>query len=754
MEAAGAVGRSVPRLDAVAKVTGRAKYAGDLTLPGMAHVRVWRSPVPHGRLHRIETGAALAVPGVLAVLTAADLADLDPYYGPAFKDQPILAADRVRYAGEPVAAVIAETEAAAAWAVARLEVELEELPAVATIDAALADGAPVLHERLRPAGHFRDLAALTPVPEKNLCQHSHYERGDVEAAFAAADVVVEGTYTLPAVYHYAMEPHTVLAQWEAEGITVWAATQHPFPVRKELAEIFGLPLARVRVVVPYLGGAYGSKCYTKLEPLAVAASRKVGRPVRLALAVEEACRTVVRHGARCWIRTAARRDGTLLAREAKIYFDTGAYADVGPRVVKKAGYRLPGPYRIPHLRVDAYAVYTNTVPAGAYRGYGTPQVTWAGESQLDELAERLGMDPVELRLKNLLRRGEPYAAGDRPIDGDLPGDLRALARAIGWEEAAPPGRARGVAVGFKDGGGTHTVSTALVRIHADGSVTLLAGSVEHGQGARTVLAQIAAEILELPVERIAVAPPDTAVTPFDQGTSASRSTTLMGLAVAAAARDAREQLVRAAAEVLGAPPGAVRYAGGILSAGGASLGIAEVVRRYFGLPGGELVGRGAYRPEVFEGTLGGATTYWEIGMGAAEVSVDADTGLVRVHRYVSLADVGRAVNPRECEGQDEGGAMQALGHTLFEQLVQEEGQILNPTLADYRVPLFTDLPEAFSTVLVENGDGPGPFGLKGLGEGGTFAVAPAVANALARATGVRVRELPLTPERVWRALRA
>ncbi len=747
------VGAAVPRLDAMAKVTGRAKFTTDLVIPGMAQVKIWRSPLPHGRLLAIDASKALELPGVLAVVTRADLTDLDPYYGAAFKDQPILAIDKVRYAGEPVAAVIAETEATATEALDLLDVEIEELPAVTTPEAALAEGAPILHDTLRSAGHFRDLTSLRPIPEKNICQHSHYERGDVDAAFATADVIAEDTFTLPTVFHYSMEPHATVARWEKTGITVWATTQHPFPVQKELAEIFHFPLAKVQVIVPYIGGSYGSKCYTKLEPLAVLASRTVKRPVRLALTVEESCKTIVRHAARCWYKTGAKRDGTIVARECKVYLDTGAYADIGPRVAKKAGYRAVGPYRIPNLRVDSYAVMTNSVPAGAYRGYGTPQVTWPGESQLDVLAERLGMDPVELRLRNLLKRGEEYFKGDRPIDGDLLQDLRALADAIQWRGAAPSGQARGVAVGFKDGGGTHTVSTALIRIHADGSVTLLAGSVEHGQGSRTALAQIAAEVLKLPLGQVSVVTPDTAITPFDQGTSASRSTTLMGLAVADAARDALTQLVAAGAELLGVAPDEIAAEDGHLVAGGKRVTFGEVVRRHFGLPGGELIGSGCFKPESFEGTLGGATTYWEIGMGAAEVSVEAATGEVTLHRYISLADIGKAVNPRECEGQDEGAAMQAIGHTLFEELVREDGQILNPNLVDYRVPLFTDLPEEFATILIENGDGPGPFGLKGIGESGTFGVAPAVANALARLTGVRLTALPLTPERVWRALR-
>ncbi len=772
------VGTSARRVDAAEKVTGRAQYVTDLRLPGMAHAKIWRSPLPHARVGRIDSAAARACPGVLAVVTAADITGCEPLYGPAYKDTPILAADRVRYAGEPVAVVLAETEAQAEAALKLLDVEFHELPAVTTIDAAMAPGAPVLHETLRPSGHFRDLMSLHPIPERNICQDYHYERGDVARGFAEADLVVDDTFTLPAIFHYAMEPHAAVARVTPEGITVWAATQHPFPVRKELAELFRVPLSHVQVIVPAIGGAYGGKCYTKVEPIAVACARIVRRPVRVAITIEESAKTITRHAARCRVKTGVRRDGTILARECEVLLDTGAYADIGPRVAKKSGYRAPGPYRIPNLKVTSLAVFTNNVPAGAYRGYGTPQITWASECQMDMIAERLGMDPLAFRLKNLLKRGEEYVPGDTPMDGDMLDGLRQTAEAIGWPRATPgrelrvagpgfqpgtsdpePGTASprrsavGLACAFKDGGGTHSVSTAIVRIHADGSVTVLMGSVEHGQGARTVMAQIAAETLGVPLERVIVATPDTALTPFDQGTSASRSTTLMGLAVQAAAREAREQLLKVAAGALEADPGRMETQDGAVLVDGAPVPFAEIFGRHFGLPGGEIIGSGSYRPAVWTGTLASATTFWEVGMGAAQVAVDEETGQVEVQRYISFADVGRAINPRECEAQDEGAAMQGIGPALFESLVNQNGELLNASPVDYRVPTWEDLPEHFGTILLQNGDGPGPFGSKGVGESGTFCVAAAIGNAIARATGVRLKEQPMTPERVWRALK-
>jgi len=452
------VGRAVPRLDARDKVTGAARYVSDLVLPGMAHAKVWRSPVPHARILRVHTERAAAAPGVLAVCAAADLPVKRLYFGPAYRDQPILAHEVIRYAGEPVVAVIAETEACAAAALRLVDVSYEELPAATNAEQALAAAAPLHHPEIERAGHFRDLSGLRPIPGTNVCQHYQLERGDLARSLAEADLVIEGTYHYPALSHHALEAHCAVARVDGDGVTVWAGTQHPFPVRKDLAEVFDLPFAAVQVVVPLIGGAFGGKCYTKIEPLAAALAARVRRPVRLALSPEESARTLTRHAVSVRVKTAVKRDGTLLARECEVVLDTGAYADIGPRVATKAGYRAPGPYRIPTLRIDSKCVYTNNVPAGAYRGYGVPQVTWAGESQMDVIAERLGLDPLAFRVRNLLKRGEEYVAGDTPIDGDLAEGLEQTARAVGWTAPLPRGRGRGLTFAMKDGGGTHTES--------------------------------------------------------------------------------------------------------------------------------------------------------------------------------------------------------------------------------------------------------------------------------------------------------
>jgi CO/xanthine dehydrogenase Mo-binding subunit len=725
-------------------------FISDLRIPGMVHAKLWRSPLPHARLKGIETTAAAAAPGVLAVLTAEDLAGYDRFFGPAYKDQPILAMERVRYAGEPVAAVIASSEREAATAVPLLEVDLEELPAVTTLDEALAPDAPLLHAHLRLAGHFRDLAHLRPVPNSNICHHFHFARGDIAQGFAAAEVIFEDTFTFPMVHHYSMEPHVAIARVEHGQITVWASTQHPFPVRKELAEMFGLPLSHVQVIVPYLGGAYGNKSYTKIEPLVVAMAHKVGRPVRLALTVEESFKIVRRAAARVTMKTGVKRDGTLVARQCTAYYQIGAYADVGPRVVQKAGYTACGPYRIPHAQIDTHAVYSNTVNSVAFRGYGVPQLAWAYESQMDMMAERLGLDALDMRLKNLLRRGEEFAPGDLPIDCDFHGSLQRVAAAVGWGQPTGPRQGRGLACVIK-APLAPSISSALVRMHADGSVTLLTGTVEIGQGARTVLAQIVAEELALPLAWVRLALPEFGMSPYDQATSSSRSTTLMGLALQTAAQDLRQQLLEIAAEQLQTHIDSLTLRDGAVETPQGRYPYAEIIQRHFGLPAGELIGRGVYRG-TRGAPLGGVAPFWEVSLAAAQVEVDEETGQVQLQKYVSIADVGKAIHPLQCEAQEEGGVMMGVGHTFFEHMVYQDGQLLNPGLIDYRIPTMHDLPEDLHSILVENADGPGPYGAKGIGESGLMPTAPAIANALARAIGVRLKELPLTPERVRAAI--
>jgi CO/xanthine dehydrogenase Mo-binding subunit len=746
----GAVGRRVERADGRVKLAGQAEFTGDIRPPRMLYGAVLRSPVAHARVLTVNASPAEKLDGVVAVLTAGDLADLDPFYGHALRDRPIVAIDRVRFAGEPVAVVAAETQAAADLAINRIEVEYDALPVAASLEAALAPGAPLVHEEPARPGSAHGLGRL-PERDGNICYHYGFERGDLERAFDDAAVVVAGEYSFPAVYQYSMETHTTIADYRGDEIILWSSCQHPFLVRQEIAALFGRPLDQVQVIVPFLGGGFGSKSYTKMEPIAVAISRKAGRPVRIRNGVHESMVTTRRHNMRCRMRTAAAADGTLLGRAVDLWLDTGAYADNGPRVTATAGDAAPGPYRWRAVRVSADCVYTNTGPAGSYRAFGATHLQWIGESQVDEVARRLSLDRLDIRRLNLLRPGEEVRPGGKPLDADLVGDVEKAAAAIGWDQPIGGGRGRGVAVGLL-AAGAHPVSTATVRMGADGGVTVLVGTTEAGQGARTVMAQIAAEVLRAPVERVLVRGTDTRYTPYDRSTGASRSTTIAGLAVQRAAQAVLDALVETASSMLEAPPGMLRFEEGAIRSGSRSVTHAELVRARFGFDGGELVGHGRVQPERGTGSYAEGPVFWEVCVAGAEVEVDKQTGVVRVLRTGSVADVGKAINPQLVARQDEGATLQGIGNALFEEMrYTPDGFLMNDTLLDYRIPSFEDMPTSMTCMIVENGDGPGPFGAKGCGEGVLAAIPAAIVNALADA-GVPMNVLPLTPERVWRRI--
>jgi CO/xanthine dehydrogenase Mo-binding subunit len=750
------VGRPKGRVDGAEKVTGKAIYTVDIELPGMAHGKILRSPYAHAKLVRIDAGKAEKFPGVYGVITRDDQKRFG-MFGAAYKDQTIVAVDKVRYVGDPVAAVVALDEVTAEEALGLIEVEYEELPAVTSIDEALAPGAPLVHETSAAGGDI--MGQHYEVPKEfvgtNLCYRFSYANGDVAAGFKKADLIFEDTFTFPRVQHFSMEPHATVAQVDGDRITLWAATQEPFTLREHLADIFRVPQNKVRIIVPYVGGGYGGKLSVKTEPLAAALSWKIKRPVRLVHSIEESFKTVTRHPARVRIKTGVTKEGKLVARECLIYMETGAYADAGPRVTQKAGYRCFGPYRIPHIKANAYTVYTNTVPAGAYRGFGTLQVTWAYESQMDIIAEKLNLDPVELRLKNLLKKGELYTPGDTPVDCNLKEGLLLAAKSIGWGQKTKANQGKGVACCMKDGGGTYKVASAAVKMIADGSVVLLTGTVELGQGARTALSQVVAEEMGLPLEQITMAQLDTDVTPYDIATNASSSMVVMGLSVQRATQDLKRQLLRFAGRLLDAKPERLTIKDGrVQGTKQQSIGYPELMKQIFGARAGEVVGRGSYQDiKTKKAALGSPTTFWEVAWGAVELEVDPDTGEIKLVKYTSIADVGKAINPIACEGQDEGGVMNAIGHSLFEEMIYKDGQLLNPNLIDYRIPTFGHLPSEFETVLLENHNGPGPFGSKGTAEGALLPVSGAIGNAVYRATGVRFYDLPLTPERVWQALR-
>jgi len=744
------IGRSVPRVEGRAKVTGAAEYIHNLRVPGMLHARVFRSVVPHGRIRAIETSVAAAMPGVFGVYTGEDIRTVipEPYYGPAFHDQPILALDKVRYAGEPVAVALADDPHVAEAAAQAIVAEYDELPAVYDEVEAVTSAA-VVHDALKPAGTFADLKHLAGRTGTNVALDYHLRRGDTVKAFAAAKHVFEHTFRTQQTMHTPFEPMVAVADVRQGRATVHTSTQSPSFVRYELARLLGWPENRVRVRTAYLGGGFGAKVYVKVEALALALSLLSGRPVRLALSMEEQFFTISKHATTFRIRSAVTGDGRITARECEVWWNGGAYADIGPRVAQKSGFTAAGPYDIENVSIDSYALYTNRPPAGALRGFGIPQLVWAYESHTDMIARELGLDTIDFRRMNILRDGRPQAVGTVVRDAGIEACLDAVRERLDWNKPFDRGagtirRGRGVAVGFK-ALIAPTTSVAIVNVNADGSCIVHCSTVDMGQGSDTAMAQIAGEVLGVDTESVRVVHPDTDVTPYDMSTLGSRSTFHMGHAVRLACQDARDKLDALARE-LGLPEGS-------------NLSVPELFVKKFGMQAGNVIGMASYVPDYAPpdyqtGQSPNATPNWMIGATGSEVEVDTETGQFRVLRLVNVCDVGNPINPAIVESQISGAAVMQLGFTTTEEMVLRDGQLTNGSLADYRIPGFLDLPDAMENAVVPAFQHNGPFGAKGVGESGTFSVSPAIANAIDDAVGVRISRLPITPEAVFRALRS
>ena len=745
------VHHSVPRKDALPKVTGGAVYTADVPVPNLSYAKVLRSPFAHARIRSIDASAALSRAGVITVVTGEDLAQLkEQRYGHAVRDHWVLAVDKTRYVGEPVAVVIAEDERTAQLALEDIAVDYDELTPVLTVEEALAEGAPLVHERRYGAGvspgHVEVDHAARP---SNVCQENHVRWGDIEAAFAEAAEIVESDYVYPMTFAYPMEPYVAIAEYTDDELTIYSCAQHLFIVRHDVAALFGLSLNRVRMISPYIGGGYGAKSYTKIEPLTAICSWKARRPVRLQLTVEESILTTRADDSRIHIRTALDADGKLLARQATIYMNTGAYAENSPLVSSKAAIRILGPYMYKAVDITSYAVYTNTCPASSYRGFGISQVGLAAEGQMDEVASRVGQDPLQFRLANLCEAGQRFFPKRRPLTADVKSGLRKVADALGWDVPLAPNRGRGLGILVTDAG-AQPVGRSEVRVHGDGSVTVLSGSAEMGQGSKTVLAQIAAEEFGTTMELVRVVQSDTAVTPFARSTGADRTTTLEGRTVQSACVDAKQQIREMAADIWEMSAEDVQLEPtGVLSEG-RRMSWGQVIGKYFDLADMEVTGRGHIRQK---GEFEELPPWWEPCMAGVEIEVDPATGQIKIHKLVTLADVGLAINPATTEGQDLGSATMGIGVALGEELVYDGQQLANGSLLEYRVPRFGDVPRAVTSLLVENRDGIGPYGAKGIGDGPTSVMCAAVSNALYQATGVRMYEAPFTPERVWRALR-
>ncbi|HEU0243921.1 MAG TPA: xanthine dehydrogenase family protein molybdopterin-binding subunit [Candidatus Limnocylindrales bacterium] len=747
MTAPGRVGESPNRVGGIGRVTGAQQYLADLRVDAL-HAKLVTLDVARARIRGVDASAALALPGVRLVMTAADLPQPVPRFGPQREDRPVLATGETTYHGEPVALVVADTKDLAERAAALVRVDHEPLPAVFTLEGALAPDAPLVQD---PATRPGD-----PLAHTNVLKEHRVGWGDVDAEAAHAHVTVEGAWTFPMVTQFAIEPHAFMAAPDGDGIAVWSTIQHPNWLQRVIAGMLRMPLSKVRVYAPDPGGGFGGKQHAKYEPAVAFAALRLGRPVRLVLTLEETFQAVRRAACETRVRAGLAQDGRILFLDIAADYLIGAYTDIADRVVGKGSYPAAGPYNVAAVRILARSVLSHTVPSTAFRGFGNPQVNWAVESALDEGARALGMDPLALRLRNLARRGDRFIPFDTPCDGDWADVVRVAAERAGWGTPLPDGHGRGIAFGIKSGP-TTGLSYSIVRLLADGSVVVYAGTSDMGQGARTVLAQVAAHELGVPLDWVTVVMGDTAIVPYDQQTSASRSTVLMGNAVLDACRKVQAQLAAMAARLHGVDEAGVSVDAGVVRLpDGRELTPLEVLKPGLGRLGGELTGVGESRKDAEpDHPLGGAPAFFEFNCTVIEAHVDEETGDITIDRHVTASDVGKALNPLQVRMQDEGAAIMGLGHTLMEQyLFDDTGRIRNLGAIDYRIPTSMDLPISLESEAVEHEDGPGPYGAKGMSEGALLCVAPAVAAAVQQATGATIRALPLSPERVWHALQA
>ncbi|MFZ5648645.1 MAG: xanthine dehydrogenase family protein molybdopterin-binding subunit [Bacillota bacterium] len=737
------IGQSCRRVDGVAKVKGKALFAADLKLKGSLHCRVLRSSVSHALLSRIDYSRALEVPGVVAVYTAADIPG-ENRVGIIIKDEPVLVEDRIRRAGDAMALVVAETEEALEEALGKIHVDYQPLPGLFSPISAMAEGAPSIHGK------------------SNIQSKTRIATGDVESALAAAKVVVTRRYTTQMVEHAYLEPEAGVALMEDGVITLWVSTQNPHYDRRDVARVLGIGQHRVRVVQAPTGGGFGGKLDISVQCLLALAAFKTGRPVRMVYRREESFQSSPkRHPYIIDYTSACDAEGRLLAVKVKIIGDTGAYASYGPATLKRAAVHAAGPYRVPNALIESYCVYTNNPTAGAMRGFGVPQMAFAHETQMDLVAEALGIDPFTIRLRNCLKPGDTTVTGQRLSQSvgirETIESAREKARELGMLEK--PAKNQGVGVGCMMYGigntGAPNPAGAFLDLLEDGTVLVLTGCADIGQGSSTVLAQMAAEEIGVDISDVVVVSGDTGVSPDAGATSASRQTYISGNAVCMAARQVREILVREAGEILESGTENLQIKGGLVWRQGEKtpLTVKEVVSscRKKGIL---TLGSGWFNPPTtgLDGAGQGVpyATY-SFATQVAEVKVDEETGKVAVTRLVAAHDVGRAINPQSVEGQIEGGCLMGMGYAIMEEVKLSGGVISNPRYAEYLVPMSLDMPEIHA-IIVEDPEITGPFGAKGVGEPALIPTAAAIANAISNALAARFYDLPLTPEKIVAAL--
>ncbi len=769
------IGESVQRIDAVEKVTGAAKFADDLQFgAGLLYGRLARSPHPHALIKKIDVSKALALPGVKAVATGADTPG---FIGLYLRDRHIFCTDRVRYVGDPVAGVVATSEEIAEQACKLVKVEYELLPAVTDVEQAASPESPLLHPDL---GQYEVANFIFPKPGTNISNHFKVRKGDAGlepgSAWAQCDVIVEGTYRVPHIQHVPIEPHISVALAEQSGkVTLWSSSQSPFAQRNLIAQTLGISQGDLRVVAPYIGGGFGSKAGVSMEACAVVMAQQVpGRPVKLRMTREEEffC-TFVRQGLVAHTKIGATKDGKLLAMKTTYYWDAGAYTEYGVNIARAAGYSSTGPYEIPNVWADSYCCYTNHPVGGPMRGFGMPEIHWGIEQLMDQLAEKLGMDARDFRLKNCLKTGSQVVTGWTMHPIGLSECIEKAAAAIDWgvtEPASAPHkkRGKGLAIMWKAPAmPPNAGSSAFVRLNEDATVTVAVGGQELGQGTFTVMAQMAAASLGVPVEWIRIATPvDTQYSPYEWQTVASRLTWSMGNAVVAAAKNARQQILALVAEHWNEDIDNLDIKNGCVISYKSedSLPLKDMV--IYGLPkegdcgwrGGPVLGRGDFMPTYVTGldpeTGQGprAVVHYTVGCQAVELEVDTETGQIEILRVAAAFDVGKAINPDQVRAQMEGGVVQGASSALFEALLYKDGQPLNPSFVDYRIATSVDMPGQIIPIIVEVPQDDGPWGARGIGEHAMVPTMPAIANAIYNAVGIRLPSPPLSAEKIFLAM--
>lgn len=744
-----------PRIDSLEKVTGQAKYVEDLPdLPGMAFGANLLSPYSHARILAIDSSKAERLPGVLAVLHRERLEGLDPML-PAhsheiFKlssDQPFIATDKVRFDGELVAQVVAEDFRTARRAVELIEVEYEPLPPVLDAEEALAPGAPLLHE----------------ARGTNLLLEDKLEWGDVKKGFQEAERIFEESYTSPSMFHHPMENvGSCIAQFIGGEIALWAPTASPFRDAQEIGHIFGLDPDQVRVRVPYVGGGFGSKILTGSMLAALFLSRKIGRPVKLYSSAEESFRHTSRHAMVYKAKIGVKSDGILTALDVELLVDTGAYTTGAATVTHNAVISAWGCYRLPHFRCYARCAYTNRVPASHTRATGKVQTTWGVECAMDSAARQLGMEPIDFRVKNVLSRGE-FVAKDTPnMDTDYLELMRRATAAIQWDGRASKrvtgraassrlARGRGLVLSLRHGSQGGGRAYAMVSLDSRGILKIMHNAPEIGQGTHNLMSVVASRVLGIPQGQIQVGQPDTHIDLPFAGVSAQRTTVQMGRAVENGCEKLKQELVALACQTRGGSPEEWRVAEGRLWRAENGFSFGEIVRALGERSALKCIGFHS-APRTNKGSAFGGVDHWAPSAAAAEVEVDCETGEIRVTQFSVVADAGKALHYPSAKAQVDGGVVMGFGHALFEEVIYQEGQILNADPFQYRLPVMQEIPESFHSSMLENHDGPGPFGSKGMSQTSIVTVAPAIGNAIYDAVGVRMRSLPITPEKILKAL--